>query len=197
MRLYPALLIVSFLFCLDLTAQEEAPAKENFKIGVMSGYGFQDEPLLGLDYYYRVIFMGAQGYWTFFDKKSYTFDLRLEGQYNLTTSIYDSVYYTDKQKGYEYGMQVGVAFRRHFQTEALNLYLLLSVGPYYISDSLYRQAAGFVFSDNIAAGVNIKLVKSLYFDVSLGFRHVSDTGIKKPDGGINTVTVWGGVVVVL
>jgi hypothetical protein len=87
----------------------------------------------------------------------------------------------------EFGMNAGLNYSRELN-ESLIAYLLLGTGPHFINARTQRQAAGFIFSDNLAIGIR-KILPSNRFNVELNIqyrlRHISNAGLKSPNGGIN------------
>jgi hypothetical protein len=72
--------------------------------------------------------------------------------------------------------------------------MLISSGPHYVSAAPHRQSNGFVFSNNLSAGVNLRLYKNLYADLRTGIRHISNAGIKIPNAGVNDMTINEGLM---
>ena len=64
---------------------------------------------------------------------------------------------------------------------------MLGSGPHYINAQTQRQAKGFIFSDNLAAGIRLPLPAHLAgeFNIQYRLRHISNAGLKSPNGGIN------------
>jgi len=96
-----------------------------------------------------------------------------------------------EMKGYEVGLNAGILIRKNILEDNLSFYLCLSSGLQYVSGTPNRQASGFIFSDNLFVGLNIKLFKIFYMDTRPGFRHISNAGLKKPNAWINTITTSG------
>lgn len=114
-------------------------------------------------------------------------------QYNLTK--YRPVDRVDDLKdGYEFGVNVGTLFRKHVYKDVLNVYVSLSIGPHYVSGTPERQANGFIFSDNLFTGLNIKVFNNFYLDLRAGFRHISNAELMSPNGGLNDIMVGGGIL---
>jgi hypothetical protein len=179
-------------------AQDSLFGGKRNKLGLIAGYGFQEAEVfeatisLGVEYYYEVYFFALQGYRNVFQKKSFGIDLLLQPQYNLTNYVFDVKWIPGMRTGYEFGVNFGAVFRENLKNDLMSFYLSLSIGPHYISGELNRQASGFIFSDNIDLGANLKVYKSLYLDVRFGIRHISPAGLTQPDSGINTLMIYGG-----
>jgi hypothetical protein len=73
------------------------------------------------------------------------------------------------------------------------LYAGLSTGPHYVSDAPRRQAPGFLFSDNLIAGLNYAASKVLVLDFRFGARHISNANFKEPNGGVNNLILQFGL----
>lgn len=89
----------------------------------------------------------------------------------------------------EFGAAIGLRQLFYFRNESLGSYLMLLSGPFHISDSPQRQVAGFLFDNHAYCGLIIKLDDRLLLDMRLGWRHLSNAGIKEPNGGINTIVL--------
>jgi hypothetical protein len=160
------------------------------KIGFISGYGGQ----LGLDvpYDYKVHFLQAQYSYSLIRKQTFSFEVLCQPQFNITD--YRPVNDIDRRnQGYEYGLNVAILIRRSLAKDKLGIYLFLGSGPHYVSGTPQRQSAGFIFSDNLFMGLYIRLDDNMYLDIRPGFRHISNAGIKNPNGGVNTVILSGGI----
>jgi len=148
---------------------------------------------LNTTYYYQVKFYQLQYYHTLSRKKTFGIDLLFQPQYNTTKyKQFDTV--TNYLCGHELGLNVGFLFRKNTNSDQWSFYLCLSSGPHYASGTPHRQANGFLFSNNIFGGVNLRLYKSLYADVRTGIRHISNAKFRIPNAGINNLTVNEGVL---
>ena len=160
------------------------------KIGFITGYGSQYA--LNVPYDYKVCFLQAQYNYSLLRKQSWSFEIQLQPQFNLTRyrPVNDSVHH---ENGYEYGLNVALLFRKNFRDDLFGLYIFIGTGPHYISGAPQRQTNGFIFSDNLFIGINIKLSEHLFLDVRPGIRHISNAGIENPNGGVNTAVISGGI----
>lgn len=150
-----------------------------------------DDIDLNVEYDYEVQFFQLQYYWAFLRKKTWGLDLLIQPQYNKTTYRHiDNI--SDKTNGYEFGVNVGVLIRKNIFKDFLSLYAVLSTGPHYVSGTPQRQSSGFIFSDNLFVGLNVKLLKNIYLDIRPGFRHISNASLKHPNGGVNDFVISGG-----
>lgn len=97
----------------------------------------------------------------------------------------------------EQGVNFGVSYN-YAITKSTKTYLLLSIGPHYISELIpYRAAKGLTFSDNATVGITQKISSNFSFDLRYGIRHISNAGLKKPNIGINTMMLSTGLYVQL
>ncbi|MEP6614086.1 MAG: acyloxyacyl hydrolase [Mucilaginibacter sp.] len=94
--------------------------------------------------------------------------------------------------GYEYGLNVGFLFRKNVAKDLASFYMMLSTGPHYESGTPHRQANGFLFSNNLCAGIDLRVYKTLYLDVRPGIRHISNAKLRVPNAGLNDITFTEG-----
>lgn len=211
-----------FIFSLTSFAQENNILNnKKHRIGFIVGYGAQDydqflnilgqtsadnirqnlldkgiDPTkigIGVKYDYQVRFFQAQYYYSFLRRKNWGLDLLVQPQYNSTVYKHKDLI-SDETNGFEFGVNVGVLIRKNIYKDYLNFYTLLSLGPHYVKGTPERQIEGFIFSDNIFIGLNVKLYKNLYLDIRPGFRHISNASLAQPNGGLNTVILSGGIM---
>jgi hypothetical protein len=183
---------------------------QRHKLGLNVSYGFQNLSQilkdskgvnssgqgLHVDYTYKVTLFQIEYYYTVLRKKSFSLEILVQPQYNLSQYKINNNDIKD-MTGYELGLNAGLLARKSFFKDLLSAYLSLSSGPHYISNTPMRQANGFIFSDNLFGGLNIKVSKNIYVDLRTGFRHLSNAGLKQPNGGINTLMLGGGFFVTL
>jgi len=86
---------------------------------------------------------------------------------------------------FECGIGIGIKYMYPF-TDRLSIYIMGSVGPHYISIVTKDQANGFIFSDVIGTGLYYYLSKDSAINVGYRVRHLSNTGLAEPNGGIDT-----------
>ena len=180
----------------DVLSQKEVKQinLSKHRFGFQSGFGGQKELLLPIDYSYTLWFFQMQYYYALHSRKHWGIELLTQPQYNITNfKILENT--GDYTKGYEYGINIGILLRFNFFNDFMSIYGFASTGPHYIPKTPIRQAEGFIFSDNFFGGFHIRLVKNMFFDIRAGFRHVSNAGIEKPNGGINTHVISGGFMV--
>ena len=177
----------------EVRAQDGPFGGNRHRIGLTSGYGFDDVITSHADYYYRVVFFTLQYQYTLHRKGTFGIDLLAEAQFNLTDYVYDLVWVPGKRKGIEFGVHPGIRFRKNFWEDELSVFAALVIGPHYITGSLNRQASGFIFSDNLIIGTDIRLAKNLYMQMNAGYRHISPAGLTYPHDGINNIIVNAGL----
>jgi len=121
--------------------------------------------------------------------------------FNVSVSIFPNFVLVIHEKitTYEFGLNV-----RTNLNFALNEYNVLRVmigsGPQYFDYSTCRQAHGFLFSDYLLVGYRrYFLLNDRYcnFDFEIGYRHISNAGINKPNDGINNMIIGIGFNVVI
>jgi hypothetical protein len=81
-----------------------------------------------------------------------------------------------------------------FQADRLSLYAAIGSGPHYITVETDRQARGFIFSDNFELGsaYNFERINTAFL-LKFRFRHISNAGLKEPNGGIDNFFVIAGL----
>lgn len=181
---------------------------KKYKIGFIAGVGFQyigqltgnnsHSIALNTDYYYQVKFYQLQYSIAILRKKNFGIEVSAQPQYNTTKyKMYPHNDTKDYLKGYEYGLNIGFLFRKNVANDLLSFYLMLSTGPHYASGTPHRQASGFLFSNNLCAGADLRVYKTLYFDLRPGFRHISNAKLRIPNAGLNDITLTEGFFVTL
>lgn len=165
--------------------------KSEKKIGFSVGYGFQDG--LNVSYHYNVLLLRFNYYHLIYNKESFSVTVIPKPQFNITR--YKVTNNSLKQEsGYEFGLNIGIAARNAFWGDKVAAYLLIGSGPHFVSGAPERQVAGFIFSDNIATGLDVKLSDRLRLDIAAGFRHISNAGLKRPNGGVNNIFLYSGLI---
>lgn len=94
---------------------------------------------------------------------------------------------------FEIGVNMGISFL-FIQTRRLSLNAAIGSGPHYITVETGRQASGFIFSDNfeLGAAYNIKNINTTFL-LKFRYRHISNAGLKEPNGGIDNFFVITGL----
>ncbi|MDH3708941.1 MAG: acyloxyacyl hydrolase [Cyclobacteriaceae bacterium] len=94
---------------------------------------------------------------------------------------------------FETGINLGLQHRWYMNPTSW-FYAQISSGPHYISLNSERQAGGFIFSDNFAAGLSFKFINQLRTEIQYRFRHLSNASIKRPNAGLNNHFLMFGLV---
>ena len=203
-RTFLAIFISLNMLCVAVRAQDSLFVGPKNKLGFVSGAGVQYVgQFLGLgktgfnvasNYYYQVTFYELQYYRTLKKRPGYELDLLVQPQYNVVRygKIPESTEYTN---AYEFGVNIGVLYSHKWGSGPVSYYFSLSSGPHDNSGTPRRQINGFIFSDNLDAGLNLKLYKGLYADVRFGLRHMSNGSTRLPNAGINNLVFKEGFVV--
>lgn len=209
-KIYLIIISVLFLCTNNLFAQETSLFNNSrHRVGFVKAFGYQttliavpnmvggvdfEEVGLNADYDYEVDFHQAQYYYGFLRKKTWGLDFLVQPQYN-TTKYRLVGKDSEKLNGYELGVNLGLLIRKNIFKDFLSLYALISVGPHYVSGVPQRQSKGFIFSDNLFIGSNIKLYKNIYIDIRTGIRHISNASLTEQNGGINNLISSIGLLV--
>lgn len=170
-------IITLFIFCYETQAQESA---KHFKtIGGLVGWGNSMMKGTGYQVYYLLA-----DYSNSFKvpKKKDFLSWYAEPQFNFAKSDYTKKGSLD----YEFGVNLGI--RNYVKiNEGFYFYQMLGSGPHYVSAEIGRQANGFIFSDNLALGTLLRLnQKGLFLNFQYVQRHISNAGLKDPNGGVNS-----------
>ena len=179
-------LLILLIFCTEINAQNSAALKHFRTAGVLVGWGNS--------------MMKGTGYQVYYDIGDYSRSFKVpkkkdfvawyaEPQFNFVKA--DST-----KKGsidYEFGINLGI--RNYVKiNDGFYFYQMLGSGPHYISAKVGRQASGFIFSDNLALGTLLRLnQKGLFLNFQYVQRHISNAGLKAPNGGVNSYNFVIGV----
>lgn len=93
---------------------------------------------------------------------------------------------------FETGVNLGIAYEYYIPQKAI-LFIGAGVGPHYINVDTDLQANGFIFSDNVFAGVHQILNPNWMLTYQVKFRHISNAGLQSPNGGIDNLFTGLGV----
>jgi hypothetical protein len=172
----------------------------NHKIGFTVGYGSQVVNLLGIKidlkvpYFYDVYLFEFDYYLPLYSNKTWSIETQLRFVYGITS-------YKKKNnslsisKNNEVGVSSGFLIGKSFFENFLKIYFVSSIGPYFSFDTPDRQISGFLFCGNYDVGINLELRKNVYIDLRTGFRHISNAGLRNPNGGLNNWMINGGLVI--
>jgi len=185
-------LALFWAFPLTLTAQSSKGAqKVNDRIGIVIGRGTQKG--MRVNYRYHLVVLPLPEYQRpILQKNAWSLDVLIHPQFNLARlRPIDNV--PELKNGIEFGLNCGL-IARYRSLQQLGIYAGLSAGPHYVSATPTRQARGFIFSDNAFGGVNLKCAKHTWIDLRIGFRHISNAGLREPNGGVNNLMLSGGFI---
>lgn len=197
--------LIVFVASKSVYAQDSLFTKKN-RLGFVIGTGNQYiGQLIGggskgfavaTNYYYHVIFYELEYYRAIKKKRSTEWDILVQPQYNINRyGLYPESLSADFLNGYEFGLNLGVLYRRNLRDLPLSWYISLSSGPHYASGTPHRQMSGFLFSNNFFVGANLKIYRNIYADVRFGIRHMSNGGTRLPNAGVNNVALKEGLIV--
>lgn len=175
--------LIAFLLVFSFTINAQDTTGRFHSKGAITGIGFQ----LNIDRRYSPIYFAGDFSWQFGKKPRKDFlAFYLEPQFNLVL--------TQRPLDYEFGTNIGLRYYQQLSPK-MYLYQMLGSGPHYYSADLPRQAPGFIFSDNLAAGLytRISARKRLFLNTQVRIRHISNAGIKLPNAGVNTFNVLVGI----
>ncbi len=115
------------------------------------------------------------------------FSVYAEGQFT------QAIIPTNFSAEYEFGANLGIRYRT-FLRPGLHLSASLGSGPHFITVDTRRQANGFIFSDNLEVGLS-QFLRSMgtILQIKGRFRHISNAGLKSPNGGIDNLFLVVGV----
>ena len=180
-----------------INAQGESSPADRIRhhVGFGFGYGNQDLGIVSLDvdYDYQLFIFQAIYQYTVIQKTNWNLDFVAQPQYNLSKFLQDQ-FSTEEEEGFEFGLSLGNQIQGTFIRDRLDGYVLLISGPHFVSGVPDRQSKGFIFSTNLLFGFQIKLLDGLNLKLSSGIRHISNIGIKSPNGGVNDFMVYGGLL---
>ena len=114
---------------------------------------------------------------------------QIYGEGQLTQAINSFTLKTD----YEFGMNLGFRYRLPLSPKT-SFSAAIGSGPHYITVETRRQARGFIFSDNIELGFHQYVPsEDLQLNIKARYRHISNAGLKSPNGGIDNMLIVVGV----
>lgn len=93
---------------------------------------------------------------------------------------------------YEAGLSLGLKYAFPV-TSKLYPYIEGGTGGIYISEKTRRQGSHANFVDHAGAGIYYFIKDNIALNAGYRFRHISNLGIKRPNGGIETNSVTAGV----
>ena len=169
-------ILTLFIFCCDIQAQDG----KHFKtIGGLTGWG--NSMMKGTDYQVFYLLGDYSNSFKVPRKKDFL-SWYAEPQFNFVKAGSTPQGSID----YEFGVNLGI--RNYVKiNNGFYFYQMLGSGPHFISAEVGRQANGFIFSDNLALGTFLRLnKKDLFLNLQYVQRHISNAGLKDPNGGVNS-----------
>ncbi len=176
------LLIFSLLLCQStIYCQDSLTRIINQKsIGLLVEYGQPYYYLPEGTLYYIAIVGGKFGFPLFKAKKNVNLSLDLYPHYVQVWVVEDRPYY-------EFGLNIRLCLNFSLSPNDL-ISAKTGCGPHYITAETEKQANGFIFSDYLLAAYTRSLMISgelFAVEFEFGYRHISNAGIKDPNGGIS------------
>jgi hypothetical protein len=167
------------IFYSNVSAQESIPAKRFKTVGGVVGWGNSFSENTDYQIYYMI---GDYSSSFKVPKKKDFVAWYAEPQFNFVKAASTPEGSID----YEFGLNLGI--RNYVKiNDGFYFYQMLGSGPHYISAEVGRQANGFIFSDNLALGTLLRLnSKGLFLNFQYVQRHISNAGLKDPNGGVNS-----------
>lgn len=158
------------------------------QVGVSSSYLVE---LFPDKYYYRACTFQT-GYRYVFGAGRWC-EFQVVGQLSAARTRYSATAFPteDYPTGMELGVQAGVLWNIYLYKEYVSVYAGGFIGPVYTPNMPARQGGVINFSDNLCAGVRVRLTPYLFAEVQGVFRHLSNAGLAWPNYGINS---YGGGV---
>ena len=113
---------------------------------------------------------------------------RIYGEYQFTQAVN-----LRNAFDYEFGMNMGIQF---IQSLSRNTTFAAAIGsgPHFITVETDRQSNGFIFSDNFEMSLR-KYFPTFKSSIQLAarYRHISNAGLKNPNGGIDNLFFLFGI----
>jgi len=156
------------------------------RTGLSAGYG--NQLFLGKPYRYQVFLFNLTHLRPLWQNEKMAVELLLMAQVNPTRFKKED-WHNDFTTGLEYGFNAGALVRKPAFRKRHSVYALISSGPHHVNDAPVRQRDGFLFCNYFAAGLMLNPQQQLPVDLRLGARHISNLGMKIPNGGINNLFV--------
>ena len=201
--------IAIFIFLSSFSQEDKKVIFNKINYGFNYGVGHEDNFLFNSkDYSYDVRLYKVQLYYPLKEKRFFSYEILVQPEINIAQHQLHNVQfvrpeeanylekrtlYSQKRTFNEYVLNVGFLVRKQL-VKNVNTYLLISVGPSYISIESEHLAKGFAFSDNINLGLNFNISKHIVLDFRSGLRHISNAGLQRPNAGYNTLNLEFGFI---
>jgi len=119
-----------------------------------------------------------------FDLKPFTKKIGFDPK-GMLELIYEPFISTITQPKTNMEMGLGIFFRYSYPlTSKLYPYIEVGTGPYYMTLKTHEQSTQFNFDDQGGGGLTYFFRDDTAINIGYRFRHVSNAGIKSPNGGI-------------
>ena len=141
---------------------------------------------LDVDYSYQSLSLQYSESGNIIGSSSFSLDWELLPQIGLT-NVKNSHTSHSSENGVEIGIVPGIILRKSLFSKTLMFYLGGGIGLKYVSAAPDQQKSGFLFSNTVFAGSNVKLKPSKYLALRFGFRHQSNGSLSQPNRGINAL----------
>lgn len=193
------ILLVNFSF---LYAQSDSLKESYPRFGISLGYGNQVIKIFGggvdlnVNYLYEVYLFEANYITSLYSGETWNVESLLNLVYGYS-NFKSNINNPEKVKSSEISINSGFLIKKNIWDDGLKIYFASSIGLIYAEALPERQKSGFMFCGNYSIGLQIKLDNSHYLDLRTGFRHISNAGLKRPNGGINNWMVNFGTVFII
>jgi hypothetical protein len=183
------LLCSAFLLVGSLSAQNNRPLNRLPTAGLLIDYPIVEEVLPeSIDNGYKPVLIQANFRFPLIKNNGlHQATLYVQPQFNPVLPITGY-----NQFLFETGVNLGIAYEYYIPQKAI-LFIGGSIGPHYINIETNLQANGFIFSDNLFAGVHQIVDRNWMLTYQVKFRHISNAGLQSPNGGIDNFFAGVGV----
>lgn len=205
LRISPFLLFLPACFIVFTANAQEKHRLDLSKVRYGFMYGWADQsPFKEADYSWEVNQLKFQINYPFKEGRTFIYEVTVEPQINFVKyrqfdrslnrpeNAPKSV--ADENHLMEFGLSLGGVVRYPI-SKNLSVYGMVSFGTFYLANRNNRVAEGIAFASQGSLGLRIKILKGTYWDFRAGMRHLSNAGLQKPNGGINTFHVESGILI--
>jgi hypothetical protein len=92
----------------------------------------------------------------------------------------------------EFGLNFGIQ-HLYSLTKKISVYEMISTGPHFMGAQTVTQTRGFIFSDNMGAGIYYFATEKVAINLGFRIRHISNADLMMPNHGINTYNFYFGL----
>lgn len=174
--------------------------KSKLRYGIMYGWADQS-PFKEADYSWEVNQIKFQLNYPIKEGRKFIYEATVEPQVNFVKyRLFDRSLNrpasapretADENHLMEFGLSLG-GIARYPVSKNWSFYGMVSFGTFYLANRNERVAEGIAFASQGTLGVRVRIFKHTYLDIRSGMRHLSNAGLQKPNGGINTFHVESG-----